>query len=81
VTPEEISRLPVGALVRAGPIFYLVYDRRIDPETGRPYPLVMVIDWVVPSLDRISPLPPPFPGQRLAMDVFVPDFAKAQRIA
>lgn len=96
MTLEEISALPVGALVFAEGLFYLVYDRRENPKTNRPFPLVTVVDWeeelpvdrmrVVADYD--APLLPGqrltvdvFAVQRLAMDVFVPDFEKGRRIA
>jgi len=70
--------LPVGALIRAEEIFYLVYDRGIDPRTRRSIPLVMVIDWGRGEMVSLGPV---LGNQRWSMDVFVPDFEKAARVA
>ena len=43
MTPEEISALSPGALVLAEGIFYLVYEVRLDPKTGRSLPLVEIV--------------------------------------
>jgi hypothetical protein len=77
VTLEEISRLPVGALLRADDVFYLIYERVHSASLGS-VPLVMIVDWEATLGGDHSH---PSLSQHLAMDVINPDFAEARRVA